>query len=84
MNTEDILTTLAQLGKPQTAVIYRRHGSGERVFGVLTSEIAKLQKRIKRNHPLAMALWETGNAEARILALLVANPEQVTRSDADR
>jgi 3-methyladenine DNA glycosylase AlkD len=83
MNTEKVLATLKKLGKPQTAAIYRRHGSGEQVFGVLTSEIAKLQKKIKVNHALALELWKTGNAEARVLALQVADPEKLTRSDAD-
>ncbi len=81
MNTPQVLATLRKLGKPQTAAIYRRHGSGQ-FFGVLTSEIAKLQKRLKVNHSLAMELWKTGNAEARALALLVADPEKLTRSDA--
>lgn len=83
MNTAEVLATLEKLGKPQTAAIYRRHGSGEHVFGVLTSEIAKLQKKIKVDHALAMELWKTGNAEARILALQVADPEKLTRSDAE-
>ncbi len=80
----EILATLKKLGKPQTATIYKRHGSGENVFGVLTSEIAKLQKKIKIDHTLAGNLWETGNAEARILALLVSDPNKVTRSAADK
>ena len=84
MNAQEILTTLKKLGKPQTAAIYKRHGSGDNVFGVLTSEIAKLQKKIKVDHALAMELWKTGNAEARVLALQVADPEKLTRADADR
>ena len=84
MNAHEILATLKKLGKPQTAAIYRRHGAGDNVFGVLTSEIAKLQKKIKVDHTLAMELWKTGNAEARVLALLVADPEKLTRGDADR
>ncbi len=84
MNAQEILATLKKLGKPQTAAIYRRHGSGDNVFGVLTSEIAKLQKKIKVDHALALELWKTGKAEARILALLVADPEKLTRADADR
>ena len=83
MNAQEILTTLETLGKPQTAAIYRRHGSGDNVFGVLTSEIAKLQKKIKVDHALAMELWKTGNAEARVLALQVADPEKLTRAAAD-
>jgi 3-methyladenine DNA glycosylase AlkD len=79
-----ILATLEKLGKPQTATIYKRHGSGDNVFGVLTSEISKLKKKIKVDHALAMELWKTGNTEARVLALQVADPEKVTRADADR
>ncbi|MBM4068872.1 MAG: DNA alkylation repair protein [Planctomycetes bacterium] len=83
MNAREILVTLKKLGKPQTAAVYKRHGSGDNVFGVLTSEIAKLQKMIKVDHVLAGALWKTGNAEARILALQVADPTKLTRADAD-
>lgn len=84
MNAKDILVTLKRLGKAQTAAIYKRHGAGDDVFGVLTSEIAKLQKKIKLDHALAMQLWNTGNAEARVLALQVADPTKLTRKDADR
>ena len=31
-----------------------------------------------------MELWKTGNAEARILALLIADPAKVSRADADK
>ena len=83
MNAREILATLKNLGKPQTAAIYKRHGSGDNVFGVLTSEIARLQKKIKVDHALALDLWKTGNAEARVLALQVADPERLSRADAD-
>jgi 3-methyladenine DNA glycosylase AlkD len=84
MNAQQILTTLKKLGKPQTAAIYKRHGSGDRVFGVLTSEIARLQKKIKIDHALAMELWKTGIAEARMMALQIADPAKLTAADADR
>jgi 3-methyladenine DNA glycosylase AlkD len=84
MSAHEILATLKKLGKPQTAAIYKRHGAGDNVFGTLTSEIVKLQKKIKVDHALATELWRTGNAEARILALQVSDPERLTRADADR
>jgi 3-methyladenine DNA glycosylase AlkD len=83
MTASEVLSSLERLGKPQTAAIYKRHGSGDNVFGTLTSEIAKLQKKIKTNHPLAMELWKSGNAEARMLALQVADAQRLTRTDAD-
>ncbi len=83
MNVEDILATFKTLGKPQTAAIYQRHGCGGNVYGVLTAEITKLKKKIKVDHALALELWNTGNAEARILALLIADPARLSRADAD-
>src|SRR5262245_56838232 len=84
MTAKDIVATLEKLGKPQTAAIYKRHGSGNNVFGVLTSDVAKVQKQIKGgDHALAMDLWKTGNAEARILAMQMADPAKLTRAQAD-
>jgi 3-methyladenine DNA glycosylase AlkD len=83
MTANEVLTSLKKLGKRQTAAIYKRHGAGEDVFGVLTSELAKLRKRIAVDHVLAAQLWKTGNAEARILALQISDPHQLTREQAD-
>lgn len=83
MTAQDVLSTLKRLGRPQTAAIYTRHGSGDNVYGVLTSEIAKLKKAIKVDHALALELWASGNAEARILALQVADPEALTVREVD-
>ena len=84
MTTQDILRTFEKLGKPQTAAIYKRHGAGDNVFGVLTSDLARLQKKIKVDPPLAKELWKTKNAEARVLALQITDPSHLTRGDADR
>ena len=84
MKSSEVLATLKKLGKPQTAAIYRRQGSGDNVFGVLTSDITKLAKKIKRDDALAKDLWKTGNAEARILALQIADPAKLTRPAADK
>jgi 3-methyladenine DNA glycosylase AlkD len=83
MTASEILAALKKLGKPTTAAIYKRHGSGDNVFGVLTSEIGKLVKKIKVDHALAMELWKTGNADARMLALQIADPQKLTEADAE-
>lgn len=84
MDTATILATLAKLGKPQTATIYKRHLSGDKVFGVLTSDLAKLRKKVTADPALAAELWATGYAEARVLALLLVDPAKVTRVAAER
>ncbi len=83
MTSAEILATLKKLGKPATAAIYKRHGAGDDVYGVLTSEIGKLVKKIKVDHALAMELWKTGNAEAAILALQIADPRKLSEADAE-
>ena len=83
MTAKEVLSTLEKLGKPQTAAIYKRHGAGDNVFGVLTSDISKIQKKIKSDHAFAMDLWKTGNAEARVIAMQIADPAKVSRAEAD-
>jgi 3-methyladenine DNA glycosylase AlkD len=83
MTASQVLAALRKLGKPGTAAIYRRHGAGENVLGVLTSEIEKLRKKIGVDPALARELWKSGIGEARILALQVADPARLTRKEAE-
>jgi 3-methyladenine DNA glycosylase AlkD len=77
LTAKDVLGVLRKAGKPATAAIYKRHGAGDNVFGALTSEIEKLRKKIKVDHALALALWDTGNEEARVLACQIADPAKL-------
>ena len=52
-------------------------------FGVSVWELRRVAKPLGRDHALALALWETGNHEARILASMVDDPAQVTRAQMD-
>ncbi|MFB0494287.1 3-methyladenine DNA glycosylase AlkD [Mucilaginibacter sp. OAE612] len=47
-------------------------------LGVKLPEIRKLAKVIKKDHELALALWDTQIHEARLLASMIADPKQVT------
>lgn len=53
-------------------------------FGVRMRDMQDVVKKLGRNHAPALALWETGNYEARIVAGFVAEPEHVTPSLMDR
>jgi 3-methyladenine DNA glycosylase AlkD len=46
-------------------------------------ELRRMAKTLGRDHALALALWETGNHEARILAGMVDEPEAVTAEQMD-
>jgi len=53
-------------------------------FGVGMRDLQQVARRLGRNHALALALWETGNYEARIVAGFVAEPDRVTPALMDR
>ncbi len=80
----DVLQQLESVGKEQYRKIYARHGVKGAQFGVSTADIKAIQKKIKRDHALAIELWDSGNYDARVLATLIADPAQVTGELADR
>ena len=55
-----------------------------KAFGVSVANIRTLAKITGRNHEFALALWETGWYEARMLASMVDEPERVTPAQMDK
>ena len=78
MNLEEALAELEALGNEKMRAQNLRHGAGENQFGVRRGDVRKLAKKIKANHELALALWETGNIDARFLAILLIKPKQLS------
>lgn len=74
MRFQDVMAELEAAGSAQTRKTYARHGVPEPMFGVSFAKLGELKKRIKKDQALAEALWATGNADARTLAAMVADP----------
>ena len=53
-------------------------------FGVMMRDMQKVAKGIGTNHDLALALWDTGNYEARMVASMIDDPANVTSAQMDR
>jgi 3-methyladenine DNA glycosylase AlkD len=75
---------LEKAGTEQARKTYRRHGAVDPMFGVSFATLKEMVKRIKVDHALAMQLWETGNHDARILAMKIADPARMKPADLDR
>ncbi|MET3502406.1 3-methyladenine DNA glycosylase AlkD [Mucilaginibacter rubeus] len=79
---DDVLFVLEQLKEKADAAYLKgmaRFGiDNSRALGVKLPEIRKLAKIIKKDHELALALWDTQIHEARMLASMIADPKQVT------
>jgi 3-methyladenine DNA glycosylase AlkD len=56
----------------------------DKAFGVSVATLQKLAKEMGRDHALALALWEAGWYEARMLAALIDEPARVTPAQMDR
>lgn len=82
MQIDVVLTELESLGTAQNVKTYKRHGSGDDVFGVSYANLKKLRKKIGTNHDLAVELWQTGNTDARSLATMIADPDELSPTDA--
>ena len=83
MNDRDLLKELESLGTEQTRKTYLSHGVSEKVFGVSYADLGKLQKRLKTNHELAGKLWPSGIHDAKILAVMIADPAQLSAKEID-
>ena len=76
MNLNSALRELKRRGTAQNRKVYRRHGVDENMYGVSFGDLRGLAKQIKTDQSLAIQLWATGNHEARVLATLIADPDQ--------
>ncbi len=71
------------MGVEQIRNMNTRRGAGDNHFGVKTGDIRILAKEIKSDPDLAQELWNTGNLEARLLALLILKPKALTRDQVE-
>jgi 3-methyladenine DNA glycosylase AlkD len=56
----------------------------DHAYGVAMKDIKAHGKKLGRNHALALALWDTGVYEARMLASFVGDPAKLTAAQMDR
>ena len=57
---------------------------GMKSHGIGLTRLRTLAKEVGRNHDLAQSLWKSDVYDARVLALLIDDPKQVTREQAER
>lgn len=84
MTVEDVLARLEALGHEHVRERNRKLGWGDEQFGVRLGDVRKLAREIRSEHELGLALWETGNLDARLAAILVMRPKRLSSADVDR
>ena len=81
---KETLVQLEALGNEKVRAQNSRNGAGNNQFGVRLGDIRNLATKIKANHALGIALWKTGNIDARLLAILLINPKNLPGDELDR
>jgi len=78
-SVKDVLDKLQSKTKPKQLKGMAKYGmTVEQRLGVSVPDMRNLAKEIGRDHKLALDLWRTGIAEARILAAMVGDPAKLT------
>jgi 3-methyladenine DNA glycosylase AlkD len=80
MNINEVLSKLNSSANLEAVKGMARFGiKPEKALGVSIPQLRRLAKRIGRDHALAGQLWSSQIHEARILAGMVDDPDQVTQ-----
>ncbi len=78
-SVKDVLDRLQSRAKPEQLPGMAKYGiTVEKRLGVAVPDMRKLAKELGRDHKLALDLWRTGIAEARIVAGIIGDPAKLT------
>jgi 3-methyladenine DNA glycosylase AlkD len=76
----EIVAELKSLGNESHKRIFMNHGAKEPFLGVKIEHLKQIQKRVKKDHDLALALYDTGISDAMYLAALISDPPKFTKA----
>lgn len=83
MTVSEVLRKLESLGSPENIAGMKRFGiETADSFGITAPVLKEFAKEVKKEtpdrHSLALKLWDTGNYDARAIAFIIDDPEQVS------
>jgi len=84
-SADDVLNRLWDNARPDNLEGMKRYGMAiEKRLGVSVPILRKLAKEVGKDHRLALELWDSRIAEARIVAAMIADPGEVTEQQMER
>ena len=85
MEVKQVVDRLKSLGDPKAVEGMARFGiQSSNSFGVSVPKLRTLAREVGGDHHLALKLWETGLHDARLLATMIDDPEEVTIDQMDK
>jgi 3-methyladenine DNA glycosylase AlkD len=61
-----------------------RRGAGDNQFGLKMGDIRNIARAIKSDHDLGLRLWQTGNLDAQLLAVLILRPRLLSEDELEQ
>jgi len=78
-SVEEVLEILKSMARPDQLEGMAKYGIVvERRLGVSIPNLRRMAKELGQDHKLALELWKTGIAEARLVAAMTDDPEKLT------
>jgi 3-methyladenine DNA glycosylase AlkD len=85
MRLNEVIAKLKSMGNTKAAAGMARYGiKADRALGVSIPKLQDLAKKIGKSHKLAEDLWSSAIHEARILACMIEDPQQITEAQMER
>lgn len=84
MTLQEALKKLESLGSEKMRLFNKKNGADDNQYGLKMGDIRAVAKPIKTDHKLALELWETKNLDARLLAMLIMKPQQLSLTEMDK
>jgi len=81
MTLDETMAALEAVGSEQTKKTHLRHGATEPLFGVKVADMKLIAKRTGIDHPLAKALYASGNYDACYLASHIVDDAKTTKTE---
>ena len=81
MTKDEVMNELKKKGSESIKKIFLNHGATEPMYGVKIADLKVIQKKVKKDHGLAMDLFKTGNYDAMYLAGLIADESKMSKKD---
>lgn len=80
MKLPEVLDAIKSYGSASTKNTLMKHGAREPIYGAKVADLKVLQKKIRKDQPLALALFDSKVYDARYLAALIANGAEMTEA----
>lgn len=83
MTKNEVLALLRHNKNERGIAHWEKRSCPLKSFGIGLTQLRKLAKRIGRDHDLARRLWESDVYDAKVIGLLIEDPKQLTRKQAE-